>query len=129
MAVSQVAADQTNCLQYGGANCKLNYETTRSHNIIVKSTDNGSPPLSKTFNLTISIANVNDKPRGLSIDKFRVRCAHLFWSSLFGHSYLFVLLASCPSAYLVCSCLSVARHWIYLKHGLQNTFVFVDTGN
>ena len=71
--VSQVAADQTLCLKHGGANCKLNYESRRSHNITVQITDNGNPPLSKTFNITVTITDANDPPNGLSIDKFKVR--------------------------------------------------------
>ncbi len=67
-----MATDQTQCEKYGDLYCKLNYEVSKTHKITVKVTDNGSPALSKTFTLTITVTDVNDKPRQLTIDKFKV---------------------------------------------------------
>lgn len=41
--------------------------------MLVRSTDSGSPPLQKNFNVTVFINDVNDKPRSLTIDNFQVK--------------------------------------------------------
>ena len=68
----QVGLSNADCLKYGSTYCLLNYEAKSSHTIKVRVTDNGSPPLSKTFSLTIQLSNINDQPRTLAMDKFKV---------------------------------------------------------
>ena len=59
--------DNNNCLKNGGDFCKFNYEKHRSFQITVRSTDNGNPALSTNVALTITLADVNDQPRGLRL--------------------------------------------------------------
>ena len=70
----QVAVSNTRCLAIGGSACLLNYEAaTSSHRIVVRATDNGSPPERRDTAITIYLRNVNDRPRDLSISKFQVK--------------------------------------------------------
>ena len=62
-----MAISNNDCLQNGGDFCKFNYEKQRSHQITVRSTDNGNPALSINVTLTITLADVNDQPRGLRL--------------------------------------------------------------
>jgi hypothetical protein len=71
--IVKVAVSNTKCLAFGGAECKLNYEKWKSHRLLVRSTDSGSPPLQKDFNVTVFINDVNDKPRSLTIDAYQVK--------------------------------------------------------
>ena len=68
----QVGLSNTDCLKFGGAFCKLNYEDTSSYNITVRVTDSGAPPLSQTFSLTINLNDMNDQPRNLALSNFKV---------------------------------------------------------
>ena len=68
----KVAVSNTRCLAYGGSDCKLNYESDKSHKIVVRATDSGSPAMSRDFVLTVFVTNQNDQPRNLEIDTFRV---------------------------------------------------------
>ena len=68
----KVAVSNTRCHAYGGSDCKLNYESAKSHTIIVRVTDSGSPAMSQDFPLTIFVTDQNDQPRNLEIDAFRV---------------------------------------------------------
>lgn len=61
------------CIENGGNFCALDYETKRHFTIIVRSTDNGSPSLFVDVALNISLTDVNDQPRGLSLSNNRVR--------------------------------------------------------
>ena len=45
---------------------KLDYESQSRHNIRVTSTDDGSPPLSITQDLTVYVTNVNEPPGGFN---------------------------------------------------------------
>ena len=69
----QVAVSNTRCLAIGGSACLLNYEAATSHRIVVRATDNGSPPERRDTAITIYLRNVNDRPRDLSISKFQVK--------------------------------------------------------
>ncbi|XP_041351068.1 protocadherin Fat 4-like [Gigantopelta aegis] len=60
------------CLEKGGANCLLDYETSKSHNIAVKVSDNGSPPLSITAVLTVIVQDDNDPPSAPVIDSTEI---------------------------------------------------------
>ena len=68
----QVAVDNTLCLKNGGSACKLNYEEQRTRTIRVRATDNGSPPLSVTLTVTITLRDINDQPRNLDLSKITV---------------------------------------------------------
>ena len=67
-----VAISNQRCLAFGGAECKINYETAKWHNITIRAEDDGTPRLGRTFNLTIYVTDVNDQPRNLEIDAYQV---------------------------------------------------------
>eukprot|EP00117_Sycon_ciliatum_P021146 scpid22649/ scgid18623/ Cadherin-related tumor suppressor; Protein fat len=69
----QVATSNVNCLSIGGLYCKLNFEKDQTHDIVVQVTDSGSPPLSKSFKLTINVENINDQPRHLTVSNTIVK--------------------------------------------------------
>ena len=71
--VVKVAVSNVGCLKNGGAECKIDYEKAKSHKIVVRVTDNGSPPLQKDFTVTIAVTDANDQPRNLQIDTFSVK--------------------------------------------------------
>jgi hypothetical protein len=53
--------------------CLLDFETKKSHNIIVKVTDDGKPsPTSAEMPLTIEIMNINDAPHSLMLSNNKV---------------------------------------------------------
>ena len=68
MAVSNVR-----CLAEGGSQCLLNYESSKSHTISIRSTDNGKPALYKDFTLTIAVDDINDQPRNLQLSGYTLR--------------------------------------------------------
>ena len=68
MAVSNVR-----CLAEGGSQCLLNYESSKSHLIVIRSTDNGKPALYKDFTLTIAVDDINDRPRNLQLSGYTLR--------------------------------------------------------
>ena len=70
--LTQVGVPNIDCLKFGGAFCKLNYESVSSHNITVRVTDSGIPPQSQTFTLTIILNDINDKPRNLDLSNSEV---------------------------------------------------------
>lgn len=70
--VFQVGVSNVDCLKYGFAYCKLNFEAQQSYQIQVQVTDTGSPPLSRLFTLTVKLRDINDKPRNFTIDNDRV---------------------------------------------------------
>ena len=69
----KVAISNARCLALGGAECKINYEAARSHQITVRATDNGSPPRHHDTRLTVVVGNANDQPRYLTLDNFKVK--------------------------------------------------------
>lgn len=69
----KVAVRNTQCLNYGGSSCLLNYEVQKRYVIRVKTTDDGSPPLSFEKDFGIDIRDVNDKPRGLQLSSNKVK--------------------------------------------------------
>ena len=71
--VVKVASSNVLCLKYGGVECKIDFESARSHDIVVRVTDSGSPPLEKDFVLTVRVTDANDQPRSLRIDNFQVK--------------------------------------------------------
>ena len=68
----QVAIDNSLCLKNGGSACKLNYEERKTRTIRVRATDNGSPPLSVTSTVMITLGDINDQPRNLDLSKITV---------------------------------------------------------
>lgn len=69
----KVAVRNTQCLNYGGSSCLLNYEVQKRYVIRVKTTDDGSPPLSFEKDFGIDIRDVNDKPRDLQLSSNKVK--------------------------------------------------------
>ena len=67
-----MAQSNSDCLQLGRSNCKLNYEETSSHYVTVEAMDNGHPPLSVSKNITIFLRNVNDQPRDIRLSNYIV---------------------------------------------------------
>ena len=61
------------CLQNGGGSCKFNFEQQKSHVIRIRSEDSGSPPKSIVASITISVNDVNDQPRALSLSNFTMK--------------------------------------------------------
>ena len=70
--VVKVAASNAQCLALGGKECVLNYEEKKTHDILVRSTDNGSPAMSVDYVVTITLTDVNDRPRDLDLSNDRV---------------------------------------------------------
>jgi hypothetical protein len=68
----KVRPSNERCLTFGGDNCLLNYEAAKSHTIVVRVTDSGTPPESAEFSVTISIVDENDLPRNLRISNQKV---------------------------------------------------------
>ncbi|XP_062505201.1 protocadherin Fat 4-like isoform X3 [Corticium candelabrum] len=71
--ILKVAVSNTKCLAFGGTECKLNYEKSKTYRLVVRSTDSGAPPLQKDSVVTVFLNDVNDKPRSLTIDNFKVK--------------------------------------------------------
>jgi hypothetical protein len=63
----KVAVSNTKCILLGGKWCMLNVEAKNRYDIVVQTTDSGSPPLSITNNLTIDLRDINDRPRSLDL--------------------------------------------------------------
>ena len=63
----KVAIENSNCLNLGGVQCRINYEKQRHINLRVKTEDNGSPRLSFEKELTITVNDVNDRPRDVRL--------------------------------------------------------------
>ena len=63
----KVAVDNSNCLRFGGAYCRINYEKQHSVSIRVKTEDSGKPALSFSKDLTIKINDINDRPRNIGL--------------------------------------------------------------
>lgn len=70
--ILKVAQSNSDCLQLGRGYCKLNYEEKSSHQVTVETTDDGTPPLSFSKNITIFLRNVNDQPRGIRLSNYVV---------------------------------------------------------
>ena len=68
----KVAIDNRNCLQLGGAYCRINYENQRSVSIRVKTEDSGNPKLSYAKDFAIGIKNINDRPRDIRLSANRL---------------------------------------------------------
>ena len=69
----KVAISNVRCLALGGAECKINYEVAQSFQVVVRATDNGSPPMYRDTRLTVVVKNANDQPRDLALDNFKVK--------------------------------------------------------
>ena len=67
-----MAVSNSDCLRLGGTHCSLNFESMKSHVIQIRTTDDGSPPLSFTKNLTIYLKDVNDRPRDIRLSNYTV---------------------------------------------------------
>lgn len=70
---SKVAQSNVNCLAHGGSACSLSYEKQRYHDIRISSVDSGFPIKSVTRTLRITVTDVNDQPRDLSLSKNTVK--------------------------------------------------------
>ena len=69
----KVALSDDGCLKNGGAFCKLNYEKQPSYTITVRVTDNGIPPQSNEASMSISLNDVNDRPRDFKLSSRTVK--------------------------------------------------------
>lgn len=56
-----------NCHQREGFSCGLNYEKSVSYNVTILVFDNGLPPQSSLFNLSVYVTDVNDRPTNLAL--------------------------------------------------------------
>lgn len=65
----RTAVSNTKCRLYGGSNCLLDYEKQRVYTLRVRATDDGTPPLKMTADVNITLHDINDRPRGLSLSK------------------------------------------------------------
>jgi len=68
----QVAKSNKNCLQNGGSQCSLNYESVSSYTINVRSVDSGSPSQSVDASFNITLNDINDQPRRLKLSNYKV---------------------------------------------------------
>lgn len=68
-----MAVSNSDCLKLGGTHCSLNFENKKNHVIQIKTTDDGSPPLSFTKNMTIYLNDVNDRPRDIQLSNYTVQ--------------------------------------------------------
>lgn len=78
----QVRSSNDRCIQFGGANCQLNYEVMKTHTIRVHVTDNGTVALSAEFDITITVTDKNDPPRNMQISNQTV-CFKLYRFSIY----------------------------------------------
>lgn len=69
----RIATPNTGCLLHGGKYCRLNYEAQSEYTIRVRSMDDGSPVQDFVMDLTISLLDVNDKPRNVSLSNYYVK--------------------------------------------------------
>ena len=63
----KVALSNDDCLKIGGDFCKLNYEQQKTYKVSVRATDNGIPPQSTEAILSVTLIDVNDRPRDLKL--------------------------------------------------------------
>ena len=63
----KVALSNDGCLKNGGDFCKLNYEQQKIYRVSVRATDNGNPPQSTEAILSVTLIDVNDRPRDLKL--------------------------------------------------------------
>jgi len=69
----KVALPNDDCLKNGGDFCKLNYEKQKNYTVSVRATDNGNPPQSSETSLSITLLDVNDRPRDFKLSSQRVK--------------------------------------------------------
>ena len=69
----KVALSNEGCLENGGVFCKLNYEKEASYIITVRVIDSGSPPQSNEASMSISLNDVNDRPRDFKLSSRMVK--------------------------------------------------------
>ena len=69
----KVALSNVDCLKNGGPFCKLNYEKQPSYTVTVRVTDNGSPPQINETSMSISLNDVNDRPRDFKLSSRTVK--------------------------------------------------------
>ena len=69
----KVALSNDDCLKTGGEFCKLNYERQNTYKVSVRATDNGNPPQSTEAFLSITLIDVNDRPRDLKLSSNMVK--------------------------------------------------------
>ena len=59
-------------MSQGGRSCDLNYEQKRQYLVTLEVQDNGIPPLTYVKNFTISLRDINDRPRNLQLSNNQV---------------------------------------------------------
>ena len=69
----KVALSSVDCLKNGGHFCKLNFEKRRSYTVTVRATDNGNPPQSSETSISITLNDVNDRPRDFKLSSRTVK--------------------------------------------------------
>lgn len=67
-----MARSNADCLNLGGSYCNLNFEAENFHQVEIKTTDNGNPPLSFSKNVSIFLRDVNDMPRDVRLSNHMV---------------------------------------------------------
>ena len=72
LVFSQVKASNVKCLALGGVQCVLNYEATRFFTLTVRVRDSGTPPLSRDFNVNVTLKDINDRPRHLQLSNYKI---------------------------------------------------------
>ena len=65
----RTAISNTDCRKHGGKSCHFNYEAEKVLTIRVRAMDDGTPRLQKTMDINITLDDVNDQPRDLSLSK------------------------------------------------------------
>ena len=50
----------------------LNYEATRFFTLTVRVRDSGTPPLSRDFNVNVTLKDINDRPRHLQLSNYKI---------------------------------------------------------
>ncbi|XP_068740239.1 protocadherin Fat 4-like [Montipora capricornis] len=69
----KIALPNHKCLKNGGDFCKLNYEKQQNYSVLVRATDNGNPPLSSEARLSITLKDINDRPRYFELSSNTVK--------------------------------------------------------
>ena len=69
----KVALPNDDCLKNGEDFCKFNYEKQQHYTVRVRATDNGNPPQSCEATLSITLVDVNDRPRDFKLSGHTVK--------------------------------------------------------
>ncbi|XP_062574138.1 protocadherin Fat 4-like [Saccostrea cucullata] len=69
----QIGKANSECGRTGGNSCGVNFEDSDVYNVTVMVTDNGLPPQSKAFSVTVYVTDVNDRPTNLTLSGHKVQ--------------------------------------------------------